>query len=156
MENTKVFFAKGDVIFHKDEVQIYFYEIVSGSVYIFSDYGMPSQKLLAEMKPGETFGEMGVLDYRKRSATAVAASDVETIKIDDEGLKSYFTQDPERLIRIMKQLSERTIKLTDDYQEALHTVAQIRGKKKKDENLISRIARFARIGREAGRSASGK
>lgn len=144
MGNDILKFAKGEVIFRENEIQFYFYEILSGSVYVYSDYGMSSETLLTEMKPGQTFGEMGLLDYRRRSATVVAASDVEVKKIDDAGFDAYIAEDPQRLLRLMKQLSDRTRELTSDYNEALRTVSEIRAQKK-ESGLLARIARFARV-----------
>lgn len=144
MENTVKKFSKGEVIFEKSQVQFGFYEILSGSVNIYSDFGEPSEKLLVEMVPGQTFGEMGLLGYRPRSATAVAAQDLEVRYVDEEGFEAYLNEDPERILRMMKQLSDRTRSLTYDYNEALHTVAEIK-KNKKSEKLKGMIRKFSEI-----------
>ena len=150
MENRKTSFSKGEVIFKKGEIGFWFYEIVSGSVKIYSDYGMDSERMLAEMKPGQTVGEMGLLSFRPRSATAVAGEDTETVIIDQNNFENYLAADPERLTRMMLQLSERTRDLTKEYDEALYTVSSLR-KEKKDSKLSSLIDKFALLWWRANR-----
>ena len=151
MGNNKVVFSKDVVIFRQGELQFSMYEIVSGSVYIYTDYGKDSERLLVEMKPGQTFGEMSLLGYRPRSATAVAASDVELIKVEDADFEAYIAKNPQRLLQMMRQLSERTRDLTMDYNDALYTVSMIRGQKEKDSGLMARIAKFAKIWKSSGK-----
>lgn len=150
MENKKTSFSKGEVIFKKGEIGFWFYEIVSGSVKIYSDYGMDSERLLVEMKPGQTMGEMGLLSFRPRSATAVAGEDTETLIIDQDNFNSYMAADPARLTRMMLQLSERTRDLTKEYEEALYTVSSLR-KEKKDSKLSRLIDKFAMMWWSANR-----
>lgn len=144
MDQTVKKFSKGDVIFDKGQVQFYFYEIISGSVFIYSDYGTPSETLLAEMKPGQTFGELGLLGARPRSAAAVAASDTELLLVDSEGFEEYLRKDPEKVLALMKQISERTRSLTADYNEALKTVSDIKHDRKSD-GLRGLISKFAKV-----------
>lgn len=149
MEKEIVKFPKGEVIFQKGEVQFCLYEILSGSVAIYTDYGMNSQTLLTEMKPGQTFGEMSILSYRPRTATAVAASDVEAVRIDDTGFEAYLEENPERVIAMMKQISERIRDLSGDYREALVTSAEIK-KQQRNERIMAKIRKFARVWAELG------
>ncbi len=144
MNHTVKKFSKGDVIFEKSQVQFCFYEIISGSVFIYNDYGMPSETLLTEMKPGQTFGELGFLGKRPRSATAVAAEDTELLFIDGDGFKDYLKENPDRILLFMKQISERTRSLTHDYDEALQTVSAIQ-KKKKNDKVRELIYKFTRV-----------
>ena len=144
MTYERMNFSKGEVIFRKDDLQFFFYEITSGSVGIYSDYGEASEKLLTELHEGQTFGELSLMDYRPRSATAVALSDTAVIKVDDRTFDDYLKEDPARLVKLLKYVSNRTRELTADYDEALKTVSEIRSESK-DEGLLSRIMRFARV-----------
>ncbi|MEI6306822.1 MAG: cyclic nucleotide-binding domain-containing protein, partial [Deltaproteobacteria bacterium] len=49
--------------------------IVSGSVKVCKSYGMPTEKILITLGPGETVGEVSVIDEMPRSASVVANSD---------------------------------------------------------------------------------
>ena len=84
-------------------------------------------------------------------STAVAASDVELIKVEDADFEAYIAKNPQRLLQMMRQLSERTRDLTMDYNEALYTVSMIRGQKEKDSGLMARIAKFAKIWKSSGK-----
>jgi CRP-like cAMP-binding protein len=46
-----------------------FYVILQGQVEVWKNYGMPSQDILAIRGPGDTFGEMALIDELPRSAT---------------------------------------------------------------------------------------
>ena len=151
MENNKTVFKKGEIIFRQGDLDFSLFEILSGSVYIYVDYGKESEQMLTEMKSGQTFGEMSILGYRPRSATVVAASDAEVICVKDEDFEEYMIKNPQRVLQMMKQLSDRTRELTLDYNEALYTVAQIRDQQQKDSGLMARIAKFAKIWRTSGK-----
>ncbi|HFE52369.1 MAG TPA: cyclic nucleotide-binding domain-containing protein [Bacteroidetes bacterium] len=68
-------FEKGEVIFREGEPGVGMYIIYKGSVGIFKNTPSGGEELLAELKPGEFFGEMALLDESPRSATAKALED---------------------------------------------------------------------------------
>ena len=79
---------------------------------IYSEYGTPAEKLIAELSIGEVVGDRGLLERTPRSATAVALED-DTIlmEIREENLKDYFLKEPEKLLLLMRNLSDRLRKI---------------------------------------------
>ena len=140
--------SAGEVIFEKGDLEFFFYEVVSGTISTYIDYGKDTQTFLSDIGPGGTVGEIGLLSFRPRSATCIAKTDVELMKISENELEDYFAEDPERVLKIMRQLSDRTRDLTSDLNEALSTVNDIKNKEKSD-GLKLLIDRFAGIWRRA-------
>ena len=72
------------------------YDIQSGQVDIYVNFGGDNEKKIAQLFNGELFGEMGILDASPRSATAVALDDTTVLgEIREDDLKDYFLKQPE-------------------------------------------------------------
>ncbi|MBQ4293821.1 MAG: cyclic nucleotide-binding domain-containing protein [Lachnospiraceae bacterium] len=69
-------FDQGAVIFREKDPGDSLFLITDGSVGVYSGYGSDSEEKIAEIKAGEYFGEMGLLEGYPRSATVVALSAV--------------------------------------------------------------------------------
>ena len=107
---------KGEVIFEQGKFEDWMYDILQGRVGIYAGYGTEDEKLVAEMGAGEFFGEMGMIECYPRSATAVSMEDETCIeKIAQGDFSEYFRGHSERIYNIMKQLSRRIRKTTEDY-----------------------------------------
>ncbi len=135
MEDTTRLFKKGDVIYKEGSFEMWMYDLRSGTVGIYKNYGMPDEFKLTEVKggPGATVGIIGLVDSMRRSATAVALDDVETRLVTGEAFADYFGDDPEALLCIMKNLSRRTRELTRDYLETCRAVAEAVKKEEEDK-----------------------
>ena len=114
--NTKVF-AKNEVIFCEGDIGKTFYEITEGTAGVYLHYGQADQKKLADMKPGQYFGEMAIIEVWPRSATVVAEEELHAVELTSEDLGSFFTEQPDRIMALMTQLGERLRQLTKDYDE---------------------------------------
>lgn len=79
---AKLHFEPGDLIFKEGDIGDYLYIITQGSVNVIKD-----EKVVASLKKGEFFGEIALLNNRKRTATIRAAepTDVLALKKSDFG-----------------------------------------------------------------------
>lgn len=68
--------ARGEVVCREGEAEPALFIIAQGSVAIMKHDAEDREKLLAKLGPGQTIGEMALLDGQPRSATAVAAEDL--------------------------------------------------------------------------------
>lgn len=118
-------FKNCDVIFRQGDPGDCMYDIFSGRVGIYTDYGAPDEKLIAELKAGEFFGEMGLLDKAPRSATVVALEDTLVYVINESDFNEFFMKQPEKALQIMRQLSQRLRKRTEDYIDACRAVHEV-------------------------------
>lgn len=116
--NTLVF-KKGDVIFRQGEFPSVMYDIAKGTVGVFADYETEQVHQLAELKAGDFLGEMGMIEVYPRSATAVALEDDTALtEIGEDDLNEFFKDKPEKLLQIMKQMSERLRVVNQKYLNA--------------------------------------
>ena len=118
-------FKKGEVIFKQGELSDCMYDIFWGEVGIYANYGTPEEKLLTTLKTEQFFGEMGMIEGRLRSATAVALEKDTRVKvITPETFNAYFQESPAKVLLIMQNMSCRIRELTRDYLEACRAVAE--------------------------------
>lgn len=118
-------FPKGTVIFREGEESNSMFDIHWGSVGIYTGYGTDEQKLLTELHANSFFGEMGMIDREPRSATAVTLENGTTLEtIYPEDLEDLFRKNPPKVEMILRHLSYRLRKLTDDYLAACRKLSE--------------------------------
>ena len=112
-------FNKGDVIFRQGDDANEMFDVLSGSVGVYVNYGTENETKLTVLKNGDFLGEMGLIERYPRSATAVAMEDgTELREIGEKEFADFFSIQPERLLEIMRQISERLRARTEDYEGA--------------------------------------
>lgn len=121
MEKKILVFQKDEVICHAGNFEVWMYEIQSGSVGIYRDYGLPTQRKLGVVTDGY-LGEMGLIGNRCRIATAVAEEETTLTMIDKESYVNYFIHNPEKLTSIMVCLAGRMNSINEDYMKACKTI----------------------------------
>lgn len=126
MENKQVQqYGLNEIIFRQGEEADCMYDIVSGSVNIYVNFGKEDQHHLITLKVGNCFGEMGMIEGIPRSATAVAAEDNTCLQVVDvDSFTSYFREKPEKVLDLMRHMSGRIRNLTSDYLDACRAVAE--------------------------------
>ena len=72
-------YKPGDTVFVETEPGVGMYVVRSGRVNIVLQHRTDNRIVLAELEPGDFFGEMALMGDTARSATAVAVDDVELI-----------------------------------------------------------------------------
>ena len=141
-------FNKGDVIFREGEYGTTMYRILDGAVSIYANYGESGEQKLTELKAGDFFGEMAVIEAFPRSATAVAACEARVDEVGKESLSEYFKAEPDMIMKIMRHISGRLRELTHDYREVCATIAEMEpggAKKPRSEGLVAKIKKFAGV-----------
>jgi len=99
-------FEPGQIIFREGEESTDAYFVLSGKVLIRVRTPQGACTL-AELGPGEVFGEMGMIEDAPRSATAEAAEATELEVINEQDFAQSITTRPERLSRYLGTLFER-------------------------------------------------
>ena len=79
--------------------------IVQGSVDIIKKDAADKQKTIATIGPGQTIGEMSLLDRELRSATARAANDVVLLTFHKEDLDRMVREKPGLAIKFIMKLA---------------------------------------------------
>lgn len=143
---------KGDVVFRQGDLGAAMYDIRGGKVGIFVNYGAANEEKLTELSEGAFFGEMSLADGAARSATAVALTDDTSLcEIGERDFSEFFTQDPERVMEILRNLSGRLRGLTADYLKACKTLTELAGAEKDElsDDLRERVERYGQLAPEA-------
>jgi CRP/FNR family cyclic AMP-dependent transcriptional regulator len=85
--------------------------IAKGSVSILKEGANKKQKVIASLGPGQTLGEMSLLDGEPRSASARAASDLVLLTLSKPGLEMLIREKPalavKFVIKLARQMSQR-------------------------------------------------
>ena len=82
-------FSGGEVIFNEGDVGDSLYVIVHGEVEVARKDDEGTAQMIAELKDGEFFGEMSLIDKEYRSATCRARTDAELLRLTNENLHSF-------------------------------------------------------------------
>ncbi len=139
-----VTYNKGDIVFRQGDYAREMYEIQSGSVGVYTAYGTENEKQINVLHADDFLGEMGMIEVYPRSATAVVLEDGTLLReIDAKEFSDYFTAEPEKLLKIMRQLSERLRARTADYQEACAALNDLENSRqepgKRSKSLLEKI-----------------
>ena len=138
-------FSRGDIIFRQGDSGDCMYDIQSGAVDIYVNYGGTNEKKIAGLSAGDLFGEMSVIDYSPRSATAVASADgTEVAAVSKDEFVAFFKKEPVKILNLLQQMCDRVAKTTKDYLEACRTLSEREAAgAEKDEDLQARIRKFS-------------
>ena len=101
-------FEDGEILFDEGDEGIELYVIQSGRVEI-SRSGLDGPCVVAQLKPGEFFGEMSAVLGETRTARAVAVGPTDVIELDGETLEAMCVGRPEIAIRMIQRLALRLI-----------------------------------------------
>lgn len=95
-------FAEGKVIIQEGGFANDFYAIDEGTVKVEK-----AGEKVAELGPGDVFGEQGLLDKQERSASVIATSTVRALKIELWELHRMRKAMPEVVDQLVKMVEER-------------------------------------------------
>ena len=142
-----VTFQKDTPIFREGQPGDCMYEVMRGAVGIYAGWGTPEQRMLTQVVPGKPFGEMAIVEDAPRSADAVATQDDTTLlEISEADLQEYFRASPERIMLLLRNLSNRLRSLTQEYTEVRNAIAKAEEKEQaKKAGLFQRLRHFAGI-----------
>jgi CRP/FNR family transcriptional regulator, cyclic AMP receptor protein len=97
----------GSVIFREGDEANELFVIKSGQVRI-----QIGNRTVTELGQDSIFGEMALIDSEPRSATAIAATDVELVPISEKQFLFLVSQTPHFALKVMRVLAQR-LRLTN-------------------------------------------
>jgi CRP/FNR family cyclic AMP-dependent transcriptional regulator len=95
-------FKAGSVIFREGDEARELFVIKSGQVRI-----QIGNRTITELAADSIFGEMALIDNEPRSATAVAATDVELVAVTEKQFLFLVSQTPYFALKVMRVLAQR-------------------------------------------------
>ena len=109
-------YRKGKVVFQEGDPGDCLYYIRWGTVGVYSQYGTKGQRKLAELRTGDYFGEMGLLDHEPRSATVVSLDHDTTLdRISEDEFARFLEERPAKVMDILRRLSHKLRDTTKGY-----------------------------------------
>ena len=135
-------FYKGEVIVKEGDIGDSFFRLIEGKASVYADWDKKDQEpfRMALLETGEYFGEMAIIEAYPRNATIVAVGNVRVIEIPKDDLTSYFQENPDQILVLMKHLGNRIKAMTNDYNEAKTLLKEVReAEAAKKKSLFSRI-----------------
>ncbi|MDD4492884.1 MAG: cyclic nucleotide-binding domain-containing protein [Eubacteriales bacterium] len=145
-------FKAGEIIFKEGSAADTMFRIEKGEVKVIAKYGKANEVEVATIKPGKFFGEMGVIENARRSATIIAKSDVDVLVIDKTSFPNFVANNPEDAIKIMQNMSKNLRATTADYIDACKTINELMqddSDKPKKEGILAKLKKFADIYNES-------
>jgi CRP/FNR family transcriptional regulator, cyclic AMP receptor protein len=97
--------ARGQVVCREGQADPSLYILVSGAVEVSKQDAGECEKLLARLGPGQTIGEMALLDGQPRSATAVAAEEVTLLVLHRTSLDRLVEEAPRLGVKLLWKLA---------------------------------------------------
>jgi len=97
----------GDRIFEINDQGDFMYILQSGKIGISIEADPNTREFVAELGPGECFGEMNILDEKPRSATAHVVEDCRLLTLEKSRLRGLINQYPELSLGMLRGLSMR-------------------------------------------------
>ena len=102
-------FAEGEKIFVDGDEGDAMYAVRSGAVAIMS-----AGAVLETVQPGETFGELTLIDGVPRGATAIAREPTEVAVIDERAFHYLVARDPAFALDLLRRLSRRLRRMNEN------------------------------------------
>lgn len=104
---TRRSYPKGAVIFSQGQPGDALFGVITGQVRISASGAAGQEVFLNIMEPGDTFGEIAVMDGLPRTAGAVALEDTSLIVIKRADFLRLLEREPRLAIQLLKLLCER-------------------------------------------------
>jgi serine phosphatase RsbU (regulator of sigma subunit) len=96
------------ILFHEGEPGECFYIVLEGRLDVIKALGTPEERLLRELGPGDTFGEMSLLQPRRvRTASVRSRTPSTLLEMGREAFESLLRQRPSMVYELARRLSER-------------------------------------------------
>jgi uncharacterized membrane protein len=100
----------GQILFHAGEPGESLFVVQSGEVELFIKDNAGQKIVLTTAQPGDTFGELSMLDSGPRTATALALTDSDLLVLDRGDLVLLFQRRPETALAMLAAMSGMTRK----------------------------------------------
>jgi uncharacterized membrane protein len=106
-EIDQVNYKAGETIFNEHDRGDALYILEEGSIRIWVYDDDVKDVTLAELKPGDFFGELAVLDRGERSSSATAITDVHLHRLSSDDFQTFLTDHPDAAIDVICEIAQR-------------------------------------------------
>ena len=104
---SEVAYKAGETIFNEHDLGDGLYVVETGSVRIWVMDEDVTEVTLAELKPGDFFGELAVLDRGERSSSATAIVDTHLHKLSSDAFQQFLIEHPDASVDVICEIAQR-------------------------------------------------
>ena len=137
-------FVRGEVLTRQGAEAHWLYVITKGEAEVRVSTDGNLSEHLANLGPGDFFGERGMMTGEPRSATVTALSDVECYRLDKEAFHDILQRRPEIAENISEILARRRVELEAALEDLDEETRQTRARQHQGD-LLRRIKDFFRL-----------
>ncbi|MGE5047470.1 MAG: cyclic nucleotide-binding domain-containing protein, partial [Deltaproteobacteria bacterium] len=134
-------FGRGEIITRQDSAAHWLYVLTKGECEVRVHGEGGAEKTVARLAAPNVFGEMGVMTGERRTASVVAASEVDCYRIDKDVFKSVLRNRPDMVDHISQVMARRRVELAA-VREGLDAEARKRRVKEERSEILSSIQTF--------------
>lgn len=116
-------FARGDIMTKQGSIAHWLYVIAFGEAEVRFEQPGRAPRVIGTVRPGQFFGEMGLLAGESRNATVVAKTDVECYRLDRASFQALLLARPELANEVSKVVAARKPELDSARAEAAEAMA---------------------------------
>src|SRR6266849_5790690 len=106
-EVDQVNYQAGETIFNEHDRGDALYILEEGAVRIWVYDEDVKEVTLSELKPGDFFGELAVLDRGERSSSATAISDIHLHRLSSDDFQQFLMEHPDASIHVICEIAAR-------------------------------------------------
>ena len=106
-EIDQVNYKAGETIFNEHDRGDALYILEEGSVRIWIYDEDVKEVTLAELKPGDFFGELAVLDRGERSSSATAITDIHLHRLSSDDFQKFLIEHPDASVDVICEIAQR-------------------------------------------------
>src|SRR2546429_3700244 len=106
-EVDQVNYKTGETIFNEHDRGDALYILEEGRVRIWVYDEDVKEVTLAELKPGDFFGELAVLDRGERSSSATAVTDIHLHRLSSDDFQQFLIDHPDAAIDVICEIAQR-------------------------------------------------
>src|SRR5437588_12745799 len=106
-EVDQVNYKAGETIFNEHDRGDALYLVETGEVRIWVYDEDGKEVTLAELKPGDFFGELAVLDRGERSSSATAVTDIHLHRLSSDDFQKFLIEHPDASIDVICEIAQR-------------------------------------------------
>ena len=97
----------GTVLCHENKVETTFYMILEGEVDVTKNINQLEERLLKTLRPGEFFGEMGLIHDAPRAATVTAKTNLAVLELEKEAFEDVLKHSASVSMAMVREISNR-------------------------------------------------
>lgn len=119
------FYDQGGIVFFEGEYGDCLYDIQQGRVGVYLDYNS-ERRLVAELGPGDYFGEVAIIEICPRNATIVALENntiLQLIRASDFAL--YAEANIQKVIKMMMSMGKKSQSFMKKYNQACGVIDEM-------------------------------